>query len=172
VIFIRRLVLLAGGLLAGWMSVCAAAAGHAQTTLNLDSTSKPKNLVSYLAEPLTVEAGKPTDVELYFRIADALHINSHSPFATEMIPTTLMLQPAPDVKLGSMQYPAGTKYAFSFAPDTKLSVYTGDFVVKVRVTAAHAGSYTLNGELRYQACDNLKCYPIKTLPIVVIVTAR
>jgi Disulphide bond corrector protein DsbC len=76
------------------------------------------------------------------------------------------------VKVGKVQYPAGTKYAFDFAPNEKLSVYTGDFVVKVSVTAAHAGSYMLGALLDYQACDNLKCYPVKTLQITVMVTAK
>jgi hypothetical protein len=130
-----------------------------------------KNNVIYLAEPVTVEAGKPTDVEAYFRVADGLHINSHVP-DPEMIPTTLMLQPVAGVKVGKMQYPVGMKYAFSFAPSKKLSVYNGDFVVKAHLTAEHVGSYTLNGLLDYQACDNLKCYPVKTLPIVLILTAK
>jgi len=131
-----------------------------------------KDYVSYIAQPATVEAGKPADVQLYFRVVDAIHINSHNPFASELIPTTLTLQAAPDVKLGRMVYPAGTKYAFDFAPNEKLSVYTGDFVVNVRVIATHAGSYTLNGALRYQACDNMQCYPPKTVPVTVFLTVK
>lgn len=153
------------------LALAAAGAPCMAQKLTLDKP-QTKNIVSYLAEPVTVTTGTPTDVELTFRIVDALHINSHSPSDAEMIPTTLMLQPVRDVKLGRVQYPAGTKYAFSFAPQEKLSVYTGDFVVNARLTAAHAGIYALKGLLDYQACDNLQCYPVKTLPIVVIVTAK
>ncbi len=35
-----------------------------------------------------------------------------------------------------------------------------------------AGSYTLSGELRYQACDNLQCYPVNTIPFTLMVTAK
>jgi hypothetical protein len=163
--FPRRLTLLAG-----LCCLCTFAHCRAQK-LTLDKP-QTKTIVSYLAEPVTVQAGTPQDVELYFRIADAIHINAHSPLASEMIPTTLMLQPVPQVKVGRVQYPAGTKYAFSFAPQEKLSVYTGDFVVKARLTAAHTGSYTLKGLLDYQACDNLQCYPVKTLPVQLILTAK
>ncbi len=150
--------------------LCAGAYSHAQK-LTLDKP-QTKNPVSYLAEPVTVVAGEPSDVELAFRIADAIHINSHAPFASEMIPTTLMLQPVTGVKLGKIQYPAGTKYAFSFSPNEKLSVYTGEFVVTARLTVARAGSYTLNGLLDYQACDNLQCYPVKTLALKLVLIAK
>jgi hypothetical protein len=161
VIFFRQLALLA---------VLGSLSAHAQS-FDFDRT-QTKNSVSYLAEPVIVTAGKPSDVKLYFRIANAIHINSHAPFASELIPTTLTMQPVADVKVGRMEFPVGTKYAFSFAPKEKLSVYSGDFVVKVRVTVAHAGSYTLNGSLQYQACDNAQCYPPKSLPVSVILNAR
>jgi hypothetical protein len=143
---------------------------HAQS-LNLDAP-KPKLNVTYIAEPATVTAGKPGEVELYFRIADGLHINSHSPADPTLIPTTLTLAPLSGVKVDGLRYPAGVKYAFSFAPREKLNVYTGDFVVKVRVTASQPGNFTLTGALRYQACDNLQCYPPKTAPVTVILTAK
>ncbi|HEY0309199.1 MAG TPA: protein-disulfide reductase DsbD domain-containing protein [Acidobacteriaceae bacterium] len=148
----------------------AGVCGSAQT-LNLDSPAR-KGHVSYIAEPATVQEGKASDVELYFRVADGMHINSHTPGDSTLIPTTLTLQPLAGVKADSIRFPAGTKYAFSFAPREKLSVYTGDFVVKVRVNAVRAGSYTLAGALRYQSCDNMQCYPIKTLPVAVILTVR
>jgi hypothetical protein len=152
------------------LAVLTAASAPAQKlTLHEPQT---KNNVIYLAQPVTVEAGKPADVELAFQVADGLHINSHSPYATEMIPTTLMVQPLPQVRIGRMQYPADAKYAFDFAPREMLSVFTGDFVVTMHLTAMRAGTYSLNGLLDYQACDNLQCYPVKTLPITVMLTAK
>jgi hypothetical protein len=150
--------------------LCASAYSRAQG-MTLGERHE-KSYVSYLAEPVTVEAGKSTDVELTFRVADALHINSHAPVDSELISTTLTMEPAREIKFGKMEYPAGVKYAFSFAPEEKLSVYTGDFVVKVHVTVAHAGGFMWNGELRYQACDNLKCYPVQALPVSVLLTAK
>ena len=45
------------------------------------------------------------------------------------------------------------------------------FTVKVPVVAA-AGEHTVDGSLRYQACDNAACYPPKSLPVQVVVTAK
>jgi hypothetical protein len=58
--------------------------------------------------------------------------------------------------------------SFPFSPDEKLSVYTGDFTVEVKVRPLHTvvpGKYAMRGKLRYQACDNAQCYPPKQLPI-------
>jgi hypothetical protein len=68
-------------------------------------------------------------------------------------------------------YPAGTSYSFSFDPSEKLDVYTGEFVVKLPVVAS-AGMHTIDGSLRYQACDNAACYPPKSLPVQVMVAAK
>ena len=50
-------------------------------------------------------------------------------------------------------------------------MYQGDFRVMLHVEAAR-GESTLTGALRYQACDTASCYPAKTLPIKIAVTAR
>jgi hypothetical protein len=131
-----------------------------------------KKLVKYLVEPVVVEAGKSSEIELHFRTTDKFHINSHKPLAAELIPTTLTMQTTPNAKLIKMDYPVGTNYAFDYGPKNKLSVYTGDFIVKIHATLAHSGSFTWNGSLRYQACDNAQCYPPQTLSIAVPITAK
>jgi hypothetical protein len=50
-------------------------------------------------------------------------------------------------------------------------VYMGDFTVKLPVVA-RAGAHTVDGTLRYQACDHAACYPPKNLPVQVIFTAK
>ena len=139
---------------------------------NLSTPSpKPKQYVNYAAEEQTVKAGKTSVVELRFRVTDGFHVNSHTPKSELLIPTNLTLQPAAGVKASTIEYPAGTAYSFSFEPGEKLDVYTGAFTVKVPVVA-EAGSHTVDGVLRYQACDNAACYPPKSLPVQVVVTAK
>ena len=133
--------------------------------------SKPKQYVSYEAEEQAVKAGKRSVVEMRFRVMDGFHVNSHTPKSELLIPTAVKLDPADGLKAEALQYPAGTEYSFSFEPGEKLDVYTGVFAVKVPVTA-QAGSHTVNGTLRYQACDNAACYPPKTLPVQLVVTAK
>jgi hypothetical protein len=88
-----------------------------------------------------------------------------------LIPTKVTLEPAEGVKTAAAEYPAGTAYSFSFEPNEKLDVYTGAFAIKVPVVA-EAGPHTVNGVLHYQACDNAACYPPKSLPVQLVVTAK
>jgi DsbC/DsbD-like thiol-disulfide interchange protein len=133
--------------------------------------AKPKAYVVYAAEPQTVHAGKPGVLELRFQIMQGYHVNSHTPKSQLLIPTAVTLQPANGVKVGALEYPAGKSYSFSFDPGTKLDVYAGDFIVKLPVVAA-AGEHTLDGTLRYQACDNASCYPPRNVPVKVAFTAK
>ncbi|MEG9436150.1 disulfide bond formation protein DsbC [Edaphobacter sp. HDX4] len=132
---------------------------------------KPKQYVSYAAEEQDLAAGKKAVLELRFHVTEGFHVNSHTPKSELLIPTKLDLQPATGVKASPAEYPAGTLYSFSFDPSEKLDVYTGNFTVKVPVIA-QAGSHTMNAVLRYQACDNAACYPPKSLPVQVVVTAK
>lgn len=158
-------MLLAGVLLVS-SGLCAQQVG------NLDSSApKPKGYVLYDAEQQVVKAGKPAVLELEFKVVDGFHVNSHTPKSELLIPTVVKLDAADGVKAGTLAYPAGTSYSFSFEPKEKLDVYTGTFVVKLPVVAA-AGAHTIQGSLRYQACDHAACYPPKTLPLQVVFTAK
>lgn len=132
---------------------------------------RPKQYVTFQADPQDLKAGKREVVELRFRVADGYHVNSHTPKSELLIPTALKLEDATGVKASAAQYPAGTLYSFSFNPSEKLDVYTGDFIVKLPVVA-QAGTHTVTGTLHYQACDNAACYPPRNLPVRIAVTAK
>jgi hypothetical protein len=141
-----------------------------QGALNVPA-AKPKQYITYAAEEQSAKVGKKSIVELSFKVAEGYHVNSHTPKSELLIPTILTLKPAAGTTAAAAEYPAGTAYSFSFEPNEKLDVYTGTFTVKVPVVAT-AGSHTIEGSLHYQACDNAACYPPKTLPVVVTVTAK
>jgi DsbC/DsbD-like thiol-disulfide interchange protein len=144
----------------------------AQQVGSLDAPAvKPKSYVLYASEEQSVAAGKRSVLELHFRVVDGFHVNSHTPKSELLIPTQIALQQAAGVKAETVEYPAGTSYSFSFDPTEKLDVYSGAFTLKVPVVAA-AGAHTIEGSLRYQACDHAACYPPKSLPVQVIFTAK
>jgi hypothetical protein len=158
--------------LAGLVVVAVGVGAQAQQVGNLDApVVKPKSYVVYSAEQQSVAAGKRSVLELHFHVVDGFHVNSHTPKSELLIPTRIELQPAAGVKADAVEYPAGTSYSFSFDPTEKLDVYSGAFTVKLPVVA-EAGTHTVDGTLRYQACDNAACYPPKSLPVQVIFTAK
>jgi hypothetical protein len=159
-------------MLAGLLALAGVGSLPAQQVGNLDApVPKPKSYVVYAAELQNIAAGKRSVLELHFHVVDGFHVNSHTPRSELLIPTQISLQPAAGVKPEALEYPAGTSYSFSFDPSEKLDVYSGAFTVKLPVIA-EAGTHTVDGTLRYQACDHAACYPPKSLPVQVIFTAK
>lgn len=124
--------------------------------------------VTLAPAPLTtIVQGKPGNVDLQFRVGSGFHINSNTPKSEFLIPTVLKMDPPTDIAIGRVTYPQGEEMSFPFAPEEKLSVYSGDFILSVLVRPLHVlpGKYMLHGSLRYQACDNAACYPPRQLPV-------
>ena len=127
--------------------------------------------VTYLfPEQVDVQAGKPSTVLLHFRVAEGLHINSHTPKDSYLIPTVFAI-PEGAVQLKGASYPAGADFTLPVDPSTKLSVYTGEFVITAQIVAER-GNHLAQGTLHYQACDNNACMPPKTIPVAIDVVAK
>jgi hypothetical protein len=135
------------------------------------ATAKPA-AVSYLfPEQVTVVAGKATKVDLHFKIADGLHVNSHQPHTEDLIPTTLKFPEGDAVKATRVDFPAGEDYAFAASPGEQLSVYSGEFILHTELIAAK-GEHLVQASLRYQACNNNTCMPPHSIPVAIDVIAK
>jgi hypothetical protein len=117
---------------------------------------------------LTVKMGQTAAVHFTIRIRPGFHVNSHEPLSPELIRTEMTFSAPEELVIAKVKYPTGETMSFPFDPSTKLSVYSGDVTVSAVVLPqpkATPGSYTVHGELKYQACDNSSCYPPKKLPV-------
>jgi hypothetical protein len=134
-----------------------------------DATPRRTPSVTMLPAPVaTVVRGKSSNVELQFRVGSGFHINSNTPTAEYLIPTALKLDVPTDIVVGKVTYPPGKEMSFAFAPEEKLSVYSGDFNLSVQVrplASVLPGKYEIRGRLKYQACDNAQCFPPKQLTV-------
>ncbi|HEY4900332.1 MAG TPA: disulfide bond formation protein DsbC [Terriglobales bacterium] len=122
---------------------------------------------------IQVRAGSTANVEMDFRIGSEFHINSNKPHSELLIPTTLKLNATDALPVVTVKYPVGQDMSFPFAPNEKLSVYSGDFTISAVVKAAAkaaTGNYPVSGELRFQACDRSACYPPRSIPVKFEVT--
>jgi hypothetical protein len=122
-------------------------------------------------EQVELSAGRPQTVEMRFHVADGFHINSHVPHAKSLIPTQLMVLDGNGVTVSAVDFPPGSDLSLSFAPEEKLSVYTGAFTLRAHLTAT-PGTHELEGALRYQACTANACLPPRKIPITVSLLAR
>ena len=137
----------------------------------LDRTTEAKKQhVELLTDSLQLTANKPQDVELRFRVETGFHINSHKPKDGLLIPTELKLDPG-SFHIANAQYPPGSHFRLQVGDGEDLDVYQGEFRVALRLDAPK-GDSTLSGSLRYQACDNAACFPARTLPVKIAVTAK
>lgn len=144
---------------------------HAQSDLPGRSILKGAAVEYLFPEQVTVTAGKPSDVVLHFRIAQGLHINSHTPKDEFLIPTTFSIPDGTGVRLDKATYPAGEDFTLPLDPKNRLSVYTGEFVIEARMVAA-AGNHLVEGKLHYQACDKNECMPPKTIAVAIDVIGK
>ena len=149
-----------------------AACGQSLTPAAQSRQLVKTDAVTYLfPEQVSVPVGTPSQVALHFRIAQGLHINSHTPTDEFLIPTTFSIPDGSGVRLAGITYPAGTVMTLPIDPTTKLSVYTGEFIIQARIVAT-AGNHMVQGKLHYQACDNNQCMPPKTITVAIDVIGK
>jgi len=144
----------------------------AQKLLWQTSGQGPQQLVRFLyPQQVTLPAGKPATIEIHFLVNEGLHINSHEPRQKSLIRTELIEAEPVGVTIAAVDFPPGTDYAFPADPSEKLSVYSGEFVLKMHLTAQR-GNHQVAGELRYQACDAHTCFPPRNLPVPIDVIGQ
>lgn len=118
--------------------------------------------------PVVVTPGHVARVTLVFRVGEGFHINSHQPLDELLLPTVVKLDPPTDVMIAKIEYPSGDLLSFPFSPESKLSVYSGEFRVTAAVRPALTmprGTFRVHGDLLYQACNNRQCFPPKKIPV-------
>jgi hypothetical protein len=120
---------------------------------------------------VSVPAHRASEIDLHFRVADGFHINSHVPSEKWLIPARLAVVEAAGLNVTAIDFPPGTDFALKVAPDQKLNVYTGEFVLHAHLTA-QPGEHVLTGGLHYQACDANSCLPPHTIPVAVTVLGQ
>jgi thiol:disulfide interchange protein DsbD len=100
-------------------------------------------------------------------IAPGWHVNAHRPRDAFMIPTTLTLEPPAGVTAGPVVYPEPVERRLAFAGDEPVLLYEGVVRFRAPLEGTPApGAAPLRASLRYQACDDTRCLPPRTLELV------
>lgn len=133
--------------------------------------AKPEAVAYLYPEQVRVPAGKSSPVTLHFRVAEGLHINSHTPTDTYLIGTELSIPETSGVRLDAANYPPGAEFRPDGDPKMKLNVYTGEFTIDTRIVA-NKGNHLVEAQLRFQACDQNACMPPKTITVPIDVIGK
>jgi hypothetical protein len=135
------------------------------------SAAKAEAVAYLYPEQVTIPSGKTSPVSLHFRVAQGLHINSHTPREEYLIPTMFSVPASSGVSLVAASYPPGIDYTLPLDPPQKLIVYTGEFTIEARIVAT-PGDHLVEAKLRYQACDQNACLPPKTITVPIDVIGK
>ena len=120
--------------------ICAAVVLLMSVAARPQDLLRSKAWVSMVPAALTnIDRGSPGMVQLQFRVTSGFHINSNQPKQDYLKKTELKLDAPTDIVIGRITYPTGQDRSFPFAPNDKLSVYSGDF--EVGVTVRHCTTY-------------------------------
>jgi len=115
---------------------------------------------------LSVDKIRPGDTFQFAveaRVKPDYHIGAQDKDA--LYPAKLTLTAPKGITFDAPIFPEAQRKSFPFAPDKKLPVYEGDFVIVVKGHAAGSlkpGTAAISSELNYQACRGDQCYPPST----------
>ena len=125
----------------------------------------PHLVLSTSASDRTAAPG--TRVSLLVDVAPKPRMHVYAPEQKELIPISLTLDSTEAFRVNAAEYPKSEKYFFAPLKETQL-VYSKPFRIVQDVTlaltpalrdrAAKRDTLTINGRLRYQACDDKVCY--------------
>lgn len=118
------------------------------------------------AESVTAKAGATVAVPLAVHVDEGFHVNSNKPLDEFLIPLRLTWN-ADVLENGKIDFPQAHTAKLPFSSKA-VSIFSGSFKIlssfKVR-RDANAGSATITGKLRYQACGDRECLPPKTVDV-------
>lgn len=122
------------------------------------SASKRPSVETYF-DVSAIRQGGSGRLMVLVKLPKGLHVNSNKPRDKWLIPTTLTIVLPKWLSIKSMHYPKAKTLHTSYG---ELLVYEGEFaiIVVLRASAnAPVGRHSVAATLRYQACDERRCYP-------------
>ena len=146
---------------------CFAIAPRARAQSALPAASavaSPKTYVSNAPVP----RGTTFEVAVVVGIMPGFHMNAHKVSEDYLIPTALTAKLPAGIKEVETSYPDGVSKKLGF-DEKPLSVYTGHFTVRMRMSAAASaplGKMNLPFTLQYQACNDKACLPPVRIPVI------
>jgi len=144
------------------LSVCFAGPASAQ------APAPPRKAdLTPIVETDAVHAGTTVRAALNVSLPDKFHVNSNTPRDKYLIPVTLVVNPPAGVTVGSLVFPTPTDL-MQQGETAPLSVFEREFAIGVPLQIAASvppGELRVPGQLRYQACDETRCYLPVRMPV-------
>ena len=126
---------------------------------------RPQASVTPIVERPAAPAGSAVRLALKVSLPESLHTQSNKPLDPTLIPTVLTVDAPAGVTVEEIVYPPAIELKQQ-GLEQPLAVFEREFVVGAQVTLGPdvaAGSLSLPGRLRYQACNDMMCFPPVTV---------
>ncbi|MBI2835470.1 MAG: thioredoxin family protein [Acidobacteria bacterium] len=107
-----------------------------------------------------VHAGTEMRAALQVALPEGFHVQSDRPRDPSLIPTMLTVEPPAGVSVVELVYPSPTDLT-QIGADQPLAVFEREFAIGLRLIVSpdvRTGEMTVPGRLRYQACDDRRCF--------------
>lgn len=114
-----------------------------------------------------IPAGSTARVAVLLNLEEGWHVNSDRPAQDFLIGTELTIEEVEGLLVTNIQYPPSKTYNFEFSEEP-VDVFEGEAPIFVTLSVSEniePGSYTLNGTLRIQACDDEVCLAPTTVDV-------
>jgi DsbC/DsbD-like thiol-disulfide interchange protein len=145
----------------GKIFLIVAAALMLCTTIQVTSAQSPNIGVNAYFATDKAQKGRIVQGAIVIDIPSGYHVNSSRPLESFLIPTSLKVDAAGGVRIGSVMYPRAALRKFKFS-QKQLSVYENKVILRFNVTVPanySGGSVDLKAHLRLQSCNDEVCFP-------------
>ncbi len=122
---------------------------------------------AWTLEADAVHPGESIKAALEVKLQEKFHVHSNKPLDPLLIPTVLKVEPPAGFTLAGTAYPEPVMLKAQFQTEP-LAVFEEHFTLGALLNVGAdvaPGSYTIPASLKYQACDDEKCLPPKTLKL-------
>ncbi len=112
-------------------------------------------------------------IKLEFEIKKGYHIQSHQPGGENLIPTELEIEWPGGISQYQQKFSEPHFFTLEGADDV-LSVFSEQLVIEIIIEIVDGMEMPeqLKGNLRYQACDRVKCFFPRTFPFTISLEHR
>jgi len=121
------------------------------------------------SKEVTVVKGQTVELSVRAEIKKGFHIQANPASDEFLIPTTLIVQAGKDIVPGKPVYPSGRPYRLKGSTDDLLT-YEDEVMIRLPVKVLDSsplGNTNLTGGLRFQPCDDRRCFFPRSVPVMI-----
>ena len=131
-------------------------------------------IVMVTSRPVYVKANSQGNIFLDVEVKNGFHIQAHKVTDEFLVPTTLEIKQNNEFVIKEPIFPPSKRFRLQ-GTDSYLEVYDGRFEILSAFAAkktVQKGIHRLDGTLRYQACDSVRCLFPRSVEFVVDITVK